>query len=528
MEAFLLNPTSAAQNPVSPQGGTAIQGENNGDFSPVMVEAVTSLENGNNQQGRQPTGGGADPSTDQSADQVITDVVNPVDPLQSKAAQGSSPLNESAIRSTKDLLMASASPTTLTNTPLLAQEFTVETSTEDKTVELFIRQSLTPVNQSVAENKLTSTAKAESLLLQQIQQILDQGKNNGSITITGSTSSNSSDPNIIEKLQNLSAPLLADSPKGIVQLQQVGAGITAPNGNTALPSLNNNTAITTPDTNATINVAVTGTIDSNKIGIALIAGSDDTTFVAQKSAKLEGSQQDVTEQYFNAKLGDSKTNTGSSFQEGTQNQKGTEQQSKNELQAATGQTNGTSISDIKPVESSFGQLLSTSSETSTQATPIEGKLAPGANLHVPGREVVNTLIQRFNVNPRLQTSKLTMHLHPAELGALKIDILVEGDSIKANIVAQSQQVLETLEKNMPRLREALQEQGFTVDAFEITMDGDGGKQKELFQEHFNSQQQEFASNKSSSQNNESFDSLFDTENEGEESDRDQSGVNLTV
>ncbi|HID01943.1 MAG TPA: flagellar hook-length control protein FliK, partial [Desulfobacterales bacterium] len=179
----------------------------------------------------------------------------------------------------------------------------------------------------------------------------------------------------------------------------------------------------------------------------------------------------------------------------------------------------------KPVESSFGQQLGQVATINDQSTSVDGKFAPGAQLPVPEKELVNNLIQRFNVNPRLQTSKLTMQLNPAELGSLKIDILVEGDSIKANIVAQSQQVLEMLEKSLPRLRSVLEEQGFKVDAFEVSLNADGGQQKDFFQEQFNSQQQEFSSNGSSSRKNESFDTLMDSK---EEADEDTSGVNITV
>jgi flagellar hook-length control protein FliK len=55
-----------------------------------------------------------------------------------------------------------------------------------------------------------------------------------------------------------------------------------------------------------------------------------------------------------------------------------------------------------------------------------------------------------------------MKLHPAELGDLKIDVQLKDGSINANILAQSQQVQEILEKNMPRLKALMEEQGLVV------------------------------------------------------------------
>lgn len=121
-----------------------------------------------------------------------------------------------------------------------------------------------------------------------------------------------------------------------------------------------------------------------------------------------------------------------------------------------------------------------------------------------------------------------MQLHPAELGELKVDILVKEGSIKANIVAQSQQVLDILEKNMPRLRAILEDQGFSDASFEITMNDDGGRQQELFQEQFASQEQEFSFTKSSAKTTESFGLVLDNIDESVGSSTDNTGINVTA
>ena len=509
METVLLSPNKATPNTASQQSGVAIEGEDSGGFSPAMDEAISSLDKGN-EQNDSFAGDNADKSTDTfpNDDSVNPESISSANTLintddTTMASVGSA----NTLISTDDTTIASiVSPNTLisTNDTTIASiekrfaavphnnilqvqvphqasnSFTIEGMT---TTAISQQESSPPVIPAGTENNLPSTTKAETLLLQQIQQILDQGKNNGSITINGSALSAADSQRGGENLQNLSNPLLADSQNSAIQARQVGIIPLSP---------------------------------------------ENTVRNTQNSVKLEGVQQDVNEQFYNAKFGESKGQNSAGFQQSNNDQKGTEQQNKSEVdvQNTLNQTSGSTVSEGKLGDSAFGQQLSTSSVTSPPPTSIEGKLAPGVHLPVPEKEILNNLIQRFSVNPRLQTSKLTMRLHPVELGALKIDILVKGDSIKTNIVAQSQQVLETLEKQMPRLRAVLQEQGFTVDSFVISLDSDGGNQKELFQEQFSSSQQEFTSGKSLTQDNDSFDILLDSQKETNETHVGTSGVNL--
>lgn len=460
METALLTPGTTAQNPVSPKGAPKTGSKDSSEFSPAMNEAVTSLEKGARKK--------SDLSGENSAIPITETLNNP---------------DDTAIASSEVLL--SGQGTASTGSQLLMAGPVQQSLATEALVKWIAAQESTPLSiQAGSENSAAAAGtKVETLLLQQIQHILDQGKNNGSIAITASNDSLIAIQKNADNLQNLSNSFLSETQNSDIQTRQVGI-ITLP-----------------------ANEAVHST---------------------QHSAKFEGTHQEVKEQFYNAKLGESKTNNGNEFQQQNSEQKGAEQQSKAELQNTINQTSGNTPLDGKPGESSFGQQFSSSSTTTNTPAPIEGKLAPGAHHPVPEKDLVDNLIQRFNVNPRLQTSKLTMQLHPAELGALKIDILVKGDSIKANIVAQSQQVLETLDKQMPRLRAVLQEQGFTVDSFKISLESEGGNQKELFQEHFSSQQQEFASNRTPASGKESFDILLDAQKELDGIDEDSSGVNLTV
>lgn len=499
MDTFLLNPNVAAQTAPSQQSDSFDKTDNDEEFTSFFNEAVDSIE------GQTDTINIADTENIDSDDALSENIL--LEDILSEDILSEDAMTVAMVGGIKETnFLSNVSEVSLpeidiSNTETLSitagttdvaseQLFIPDNSETFKSTEAIGQQfssfqtqeSPAPVSLPGNENELSSTSKVENILLQQIQQILDQDGSNEPIVITGSNVNLPEQQDQIETLNNLSNPLLTDTENEMIQAKQ-------------------------------LNSAHLLTEDSNP--------------ATQKSAKLEGAQQKFSEQYFNAKLDASKDENAGQFQQNKKEQKGFEQASNSEIQAGN-QNQTLSAADGKPVESTFGQQLNATSPIDTKPVSVEGKYAPGAETPIPEKEIVNTLIQRFNVNPRLQTSKLSMQLHPAELGALKIDILVKGDSIKANIVAQSHQVLETLEKHMPRLRAILEDQGFNVDFFEISMEGDGGKQKELFQEQFNSQQQEFASNESSSSQTDSFEALLDSQEDNNDSEKNNSGVNLTA
>ncbi len=108
--------------------------------------------------------------------------------------------------------------------------------------------------------------------------------------------------------------------------------------------------------------------------------------------------------------------------------------------------------------------------------------------------ILNQVIQKMRLSQNIHDSKLVMKLHPAELGELKIDIQLKEGTIQASIVAHNQQVQEILEKNMPRLREMMEQQGLIVDDITVNLDGDLGSEYNLFEDHF-AQEEDTASSK---------------------------------
>lgn len=480
METLLLNTTPPPQKTASQSGKSGIESESSDNFSPIMEEAVRKTERSQQQNSSEDKNTEMESTTPTSETIVSSDkdskeldaTTGEIEEIAAEVIAGIQPQLPATVN------VATKIPT---STLSVKEESQLISIFDESAKSLAVQKSPVTEGTPGTEPNQTRSAKAESLLSQQIQQILDQGQNNGSIIITGESARTSSEVTVPGDLNNLSNPLLAKSENVQIQTKQ--------------------------------------------IGISLIP-TDDTSIASSKNTKLEGSHQDFTEQFLNAKFGDSKAQTGDNLTKNGGEHKGTEQQTKAET--ITSQVQGNLAADAKPVESSFIHQLNTVSTTSTQPMSIEGKLAPGAHLPVSESDMVNNLVQRFTVNPRLQTSKISMQLHPAELGAIKIDIQVKDDSIKASIVAQSQQVFDTLEKNMPRLRAVLENQGFTVDSFQVVMDDNSGNQHGLFQEQFNSQQQEFASTSSPSGDSDTFDALLDLQENDYDTATVETGVNVTI
>ena len=158
---------------------------------------------------------------------------------------------------------------------------------------------------------------------------------------------------------------------------------------------------------------------------------------------------------------------------GQPNQAFAEQTAQHNNQAA-------SMQDAQPLV--FAQPP-TSSLTAA-ATPGQSTvyhLASG--LMVPEGTVVDQMIAHFATNRRLDTGEVTLRLHPQELGEVRMAIKVEQDNVKAHIIAQNPQAQEMIDRHLPRLREALEQQGLNLHQVEVTVAAHDNAGGERFQDN---------------------------------------------
>jgi flagellar hook-length control protein FliK len=178
------------------------------------------------------------------------------------------------------------------------------------------------------------------------------------------------------------------------------------------------------------------------------------------------------------------TNTSSQQQTGQEGQQPAQDSaSANGPQSSVMQTGQETPPVFSLDQAGSSGLIRPGQETTTSLT-----LHLPSGTEVPHSRIVDQVVDRFTVNRKLETGTITLRLHPAELGELRMEIKVEQDNIKAHITTQNPQVQDILDRNLPRLREALAQQGMNLEHMQVTVAADDDSNNQLFQEHFGQQQ----------------------------------------
>ncbi|WP_243374373.1 flagellar hook-length control protein FliK [Geotalea sp. SG265] len=85
-------------------------------------------------------------------------------------------------------------------------------------------------------------------------------------------------------------------------------------------------------------------------------------------------------------------------------------------------------------------------------------------------QVRETLAQH---NPR-EAKQITMTLHPAELGELKIHVSMDGQRLKVEVTAENVMVKDVLMANLDSLKESLSKQNVSMERFNVSTGGSYG------------------------------------------------------
>ena len=153
----------------------------------------------------------------------------------------------------------------------------------------------------------------------------------------------------------------------------------------------------------------------------------------------------------------------------------------NPLLSVQSETN-TALNNVQ--QFSFGSTLSQTLQPTghTFGTASQAHFTPWTATQE--NAIINQVMQRFHVNINSPSSRISVKLYPEELGELKIDVQMKDGTIKANIVTQTQQVQQVLEKFIPKLRTFMEQQGLTVGDILVTNSSDTVGGHNLFQEDF--------------------------------------------
>lgn len=129
-----------------------------------------------------------------------------------------------------------------------------------------------------------------------------------------------------------------------------------------------------------------------------------------------------------------------------------------------------------------------SSPMSTASAGTTGALPSGNGFAIPEQQVMEQVIQRSSLKELEGKRQLTVELHPEELGQVKLNLTQDNDRMQLHLQAQSSEVRDILEKHLPRLQEALQQQGLRLETIQVSVDA----QRNNAQEFLDRQQQQQA------------------------------------
>jgi len=91
-------------------------------------------------------------------------------------------------------------------------------------------------------------------------------------------------------------------------------------------------------------------------------------------------------------------------------------------------------------------------------------------------DIFNQIVEKAKVLLDREKAEMVVHLKPDSLGKLSMRIITEKGIVMAEFIAENQQVKEILESNMQLLRNVLENQGLSVQGFNVSVRQDSSSQ----------------------------------------------------
>ena len=153
-------------------------------------------------------------------------------------------------------------------------------------------------------------------------------------------------------------------------------------------------------------------------------------------------------------------------------------------------TNGAnSVINATPFETALesgmhGSLTAQQGNQPLQAASVEpGSIRLASGEFVSENQIVNQVMDRIAVERAGNQSRIVIRMNPEELGEVKLALTMEKDQLRAQLLTQNQQVQEILEKHLPKLHEALSQQGVKLEDIQVEVDSNRHSGQEAFANH---------------------------------------------
>lgn len=330
----------------------------------------------------------------------------------------------------------------------------------------------------IAPIRKSASAGPEDSLISQLQKIISSSDERGTVTISR-----------VDKSSAVISPAI-DLPSNLKILNQSGMSTVAQAESTSpgkpLAGLfSGNGAVSHAAEAKTAQVSATSLAHESPLSGILAAAGDDMEKVAGKPADhLTGNRHGIQQQFIDAKI--DRQNLGESRQDFQENK-----QEDKLFQHTLSSSPTSGLSAASDQTSTFSQNVAAAQPTTTHPTTVTAQpiiLPSGTMVHED--EIIRQMTEKFQVSGKHTDSRINIKLHPAELGALKIDLSVKDGAIRANVVAQSHHTMQILEKNIQKLRAVLENQGFTVDQIAVSAESESVGGFDLFDQQLFSKNDE--------------------------------------
>jgi flagellar hook-length control protein FliK len=96
---------------------------------------------------------------------------------------------------------------------------------------------------------------------------------------------------------------------------------------------------------------------------------------------------------------------------------------------------------------------------------------PSLAREVSANNVIRQIANQFSAADNKVKGEIQLKLDPPSLGAVRLRVVTQGDSIRALIIADHHAVKQLIENNLPQLRDAINGQGLKVESFSVLVGG---------------------------------------------------------
>lgn len=121
----------------------------------------------------------------------------------------------------------------------------------------------------------------------------------------------------------------------------------------------------------------------------------------------------------------------------------------------------------------LNQTSFTQTVVNNLAEAVEEANAATSYSGVDGRSIMEQITDYIKVNVSSDTTEMELQLHPASLGAVKVQVASAGGVLTATFTTQNEAVKAALETQLIQLKENFEQQGLKVESIEVNVSAQG-------------------------------------------------------